>query len=225
MPIRPVHLHTASQGGQMVSRMPTINTRRTYYNRGMAWTTTATPPTANLASVQLADSSTRRPGAAPSPTPVSEPPSSPDIEDDELALTTTETSHPEECGHTDAYSQTCRKVDVDHTVVDPVPCVIHTQHWINDHVMRELQHIQRGSLDIGLEISYPGPRSSSPTPTFSGQRRSRWCVLTDAPSTANNRGRSRDSHICCGTSWRPAGRTWTIRTKNLWRVSPRSQLW
>ncbi|KAF8510452.1 hypothetical protein JB92DRAFT_2831572 [Gautieria morchelliformis] len=122
---------------QMVGIMSTINHRHLYYNRGMAWITTATPPAANIASGQLAGASTRRPDAAPSPAPLYESPSSSDSEDDDLAPTTSETPHPKECGHTDANGRTCRKVDVDHTA-----------HWINDHVMRELKHIQRGSLDI-----------------------------------------------------------------------------
>ncbi|KAF8500111.1 hypothetical protein JB92DRAFT_3124569 [Gautieria morchelliformis] len=125
-------VHT--DGGHHV---PTIHQGQFDYNRGMVWTTTATPPAANLASGQLAGASTRRPDAAPSPTPQYESPSSSDSEDDDLAPTTSETPHPTECGHTDANGRTCRKVDVDHTL-----------HWIADHVMRELKHIQRGSLAI-----------------------------------------------------------------------------
>ncbi|KAF8462189.1 hypothetical protein JB92DRAFT_3150405 [Gautieria morchelliformis] len=121
--------------------------------QGMAWTTTATPPVANLASVQLAGSSTRRAGAAPSPTPLYQSPSSPDSEDDDLAPTT-ETPHPKECGHIDAYGRICRKpFDTNRT-----------RHWINEHIMRELKDIQRAIW------TYPGPGYSSPMPTFSGQR-------------------------------------------------------
>ncbi|KAF8462190.1 hypothetical protein JB92DRAFT_3136842 [Gautieria morchelliformis] len=90
-------VHT--DGGHNVS---TINHRHLYYNRGMAWITTATPPAANIASGQLAGASTRRPDAAPSPAPLYESPSSSDSEDDDLAPTTSETPHPKECGHTDA---------------------------------------------------------------------------------------------------------------------------
>ncbi|KAF8500113.1 hypothetical protein JB92DRAFT_3099172 [Gautieria morchelliformis] len=76
-------------------------------NRGMAWTTTATPPAANLASVQLAGASTRRPDTAPSPTMM-------------------------------ATRIICRKpFDANRT-----------RHWINEHVTRELEDIQRGYLDV-----------------------------------------------------------------------------
>jgi hypothetical protein len=117
-------------------RRPTIYTTQNDYNKGMAWTTTATPPAANFANVQLAGSSAMQPGVAPSPIPLSESPLSPDIVDGDLA-STPEHPYSKQCGLIGANGQPCLKVDPNRT-----------SHFINDHVIPELEQIQRGSLDM-----------------------------------------------------------------------------
>jgi hypothetical protein len=117
-------------------RRTTIQTTQLNYNKGVAWTTTATPPAANFANVQLAGSSAMQPGVAPSPIPLPESPSSPDIADDDLA-STPEHPYSEQCGLIGANGQPCLKVDSNRT-----------RHLISDHVMPELEQIQRGYLDM-----------------------------------------------------------------------------
>ncbi|KAF8491556.1 hypothetical protein JB92DRAFT_3005876 [Gautieria morchelliformis] len=113
---------------------PTIETEQTDYNQGAAWTTTATPPAANVTSLETAGSLGMQPDPVPSfPSPHPEPSNS--VDGDAEHTETAQHSH--QCRLDSGCGKTCG-ADVS----------INRKRHFKSHLRRELRRIKNGSMDL-----------------------------------------------------------------------------
>ncbi|KAF8496076.1 hypothetical protein JB92DRAFT_2991737 [Gautieria morchelliformis] len=120
-----------TDGGQ---NMPTIQNEQLYYNQGVAWTTTATPPPANVASLEMVGSLTMQPDPVPSSPSLHPEPSNSvdgDAEHAEMA------QHSHQCRLDSGCGKTCG-ADVS----------INRKRHFKSHLRRELRRIKNGSMDL-----------------------------------------------------------------------------
>ncbi|KAF8488622.1 hypothetical protein JB92DRAFT_3101024 [Gautieria morchelliformis] len=123
-----------TDGGQ---NMPTISNKQINYNQGVAWTTTATPPAANVASLETAGSLGMQPDPVPSsPSPHPEPSNS--VDGDAEHTETAQHSH--QCRLDSGCGKTCG-ADVS----------INRKRHFKSHLRRELRRIKNGSMDLSGE--------------------------------------------------------------------------
>ncbi|KAF8504069.1 hypothetical protein JB92DRAFT_2969142 [Gautieria morchelliformis] len=112
--------------------MPTIQSKQFYYNQGVAWTTMATPPAANVASLEMVGSLTMQPDPVPSsPSPHPEPSNSVDGDGEQMA------QHSHQCHLDSGCGKTCG-ADVS----------INRKRPFKSHLRRELRRIKNGSMDL-----------------------------------------------------------------------------
>ncbi|KAF8470380.1 hypothetical protein JB92DRAFT_3056019 [Gautieria morchelliformis] len=113
---------------------PTISNKHCYYNQGVAWTTTATPPAANVASLETAGSLGMQPDPVPSsPSPHPEPSDSIDGDADHTGTA----QHSHQCHLDSGCGKTCG-ADIS----------INRKRHFKSHLRCELRRIKNGSMDL-----------------------------------------------------------------------------
>ncbi|KAF8496920.1 hypothetical protein JB92DRAFT_2988922 [Gautieria morchelliformis] len=120
-----------TDGGQ---NMPTITNRDLNYNQGVAWTTTATPPAANAASLEMVGSLAMQSYPVPS-SPSPHPGPSNNVDGDGQHTETAQHSY--RCRLDSGCGKTCG-ADVS----------VNGKRHFKSHLMRELRRIKNGSLDL-----------------------------------------------------------------------------
>ncbi|KAF8508647.1 hypothetical protein JB92DRAFT_2951786 [Gautieria morchelliformis] len=113
---------------------PTITNKLLYYNQGVAWTTTATPPAANAASLEMVGSLAMQSDPAPS-SPSPHPGPSNNVDGDGQHTETAQHSY--RCPLDSGCGKTCG-ADVS----------VNGKRHFKSHLMRELRRIKNGSMDL-----------------------------------------------------------------------------